>query len=410
MAPVGVPGAAANVVANGGTIYNGLVQTVRKSADYDVLTAEALEAVLNMFGRAKTKAAFRDRSAELAHRMVAEGLTIWEDLRGVDLAWLEKTVGVPHFEALAFFRFLDDSAQEEEDPAPAASWAAELEEELEDLEGQMDDHEAQELLDDIVSATSEERREEREDEQQQQQQQQQQQRRQPRKGADPKRFGRDDASGGTTHSGNPPESQLSVAESLSEMARTITEGQQAIQAAAKHASRAQVPVLERGKEDYQLPSVRTTVGWIKQVKRIFADVAGLQEGVEAMLLDPMGTVAADVVVQDPGEHVCRLVQASMDSVWEDMGGGERRHVGALLLNTLQKAIKKKIKVQARESTCTALEDFEVVTGPSQLKTQWEAWFSLVWEVRYSEFYTDDTLRQSARRVFQRFQPMLEDAT
>ena len=87
------------MVANGGTIYNGLVQTVRKSADYDVLTAEALEAVLNMFGRAKTKAAFRDRSAELAHRMVAEGLTIWEDLRGVDLAWLEKTVGVPHFEA-----------------------------------------------------------------------------------------------------------------------------------------------------------------------------------------------------------------------------------------------------------------------------------------------------------------------
>ena len=203
----------------------------------------------------------------------------------MDLAWLEKTVGVPHFEALAFFRFLDDSVQEEEDPANAAAWAAELEEELGDLEAQVEEHEAQELLDDIVSATSDERRKEREDEQQQQQQQQQ--RRQPRKAAEPKRFGRDDASGGTTHSGNPPESQLSVAESLSEMARTITEGQQAIQAAAKHASRAQVPVLERGKEDYQLPSVRTTVGWIKQVKRIFADAAGLQEGVEAMLLDPM---------------------------------------------------------------------------------------------------------------------------
>ena len=142
MAPSGVPGAAANVVANIGTIYNGLVQTVRKNADYDVLTAEALEAVLNMFGRAKTKAAFRDRPAELAHRMVDAGLKIWEDLRGVDLAWLEKTVGVPHFqiEALAFFRFLDDSAQEEEDPANAAVWAAELEEELEDLDGQMEDH------------------------------------------------------------------------------------------------------------------------------------------------------------------------------------------------------------------------------------------------------------------------------
>ena len=126
-----------------------------------------------------------------------------------------------------------------------------------------------------------------------------------------------------------------------------------------------------------------------------------------MLLDPMGTVAADVVVQDPGEHVCRLVQASMDSVWEDMGGGERRHVGALLLNTLHKAIRKKIKVQAREST--ALEDFEVVTGPSQLKSRWEAWASLVWEVRYTPFYTDDTLRQSARRVFQKFQPLLHDA-
>ena len=62
----------------------------------------------------------------------------------------------------------------------------------------MEDHEAQELLDDIVSATSDERRKEREEEQQQQQQQQ----RQPRKAADPKRFARDDASGGlTSHSG-----------------------------------------------------------------------------------------------------------------------------------------------------------------------------------------------------------------
>ena len=33
----------------------------------------------------------------------------------------------------------------------------------------------------------------------------------------------------------------------------------------------------------------------------------------------------------------------------------------------------------------------------------------MWEVRYSPFYTDDTLRQSARRVFQKFQPILHDA-
>ena len=186
--------------------------------------------------------------------------------------------------------------------------------------------------------------------------------RQPRKAAEPKRYARDKASEEATESGNPSESQISVAQTLSEMARSITEGQQAMQAAAKHATRAQVPALQRSEDDYQLPSVRITIGWIKKVKKIFADVAGLQEGVEAMLLDPLGIVAAYLVVQDPGEHVCRLVQAATDSVWEDMGGGERRNVGTLLLNTLQQAIKKKIKVQAREST--ALEDFEVVSGPS----------------------------------------------
>ena len=131
MAPGGVPGIAASVVANGGTIYKGLVAAVRRNADYDELKAEALEAVLNMFGRAKSKAAFRGRSKELAELMVGAGLTIWEDLRGVDLAWLETTVGVPHFEALAFFRFLDDSAQQEEGQVAAAALAAELEEELE---------------------------------------------------------------------------------------------------------------------------------------------------------------------------------------------------------------------------------------------------------------------------------------
>ena len=80
----------------------------------------------------------------------------------------------------------------------------------------------------------------------------------------PKRFARGTASGGTADTGNPPETQLSVAVSLSEMARTITEGQQAMQAAAKHAAMAQAPALQRGEGDYQLPSVRTTVGWIKR--------------------------------------------------------------------------------------------------------------------------------------------------
>ena len=85
MAPGGVPGIAASVVANGGTIYKGLVAAVRRNADYDELKAEALEAVLNMFGRAKNKAAFRERAEELTQRMLEVDLTIWEDLRGVDL-------------------------------------------------------------------------------------------------------------------------------------------------------------------------------------------------------------------------------------------------------------------------------------------------------------------------------------
>ena len=175
---------AASVVANGGTIYKGLVAAVRRNADYDELKAEALEAVLNMFGRAKSKAAFRDRSKELAELMVGAGLTIWEDLHGVDLAWLETTVGVPHFEALAFFRFLDDSAQQEEEQAAAAAWAAELEEELEDLEEQVDELEG-EFPGEITSATSDERRKEREEEEEQQQQQPKQR---PRKAANPKPF------------------------------------------------------------------------------------------------------------------------------------------------------------------------------------------------------------------------------
>ena len=132
MAPCGAPGIAASVVANGGTISNGLVLTVRRKTDYEVLTAEALEAVLNMFGRAKAKVVFRERSAELAASMVDTGLMIWEDLRGVDLAWLETTVGVPHFEALAFFRFLDNSAFDVElEEALEDGLTAELEKKLE---------------------------------------------------------------------------------------------------------------------------------------------------------------------------------------------------------------------------------------------------------------------------------------
>ena len=84
----------------------------------DALTGEALEAVLSLFGQAKNKAAFRERAKELAQKMLEAGLTIWEDLRGVDLDWLEFKVGVPHFEALAFFRCLDESAFETLEQAP----------------------------------------------------------------------------------------------------------------------------------------------------------------------------------------------------------------------------------------------------------------------------------------------------
>ena len=216
---------------------------MRRNADYDELKAEALEAVLNMFGRAKSKAAFRDRSKELAELMVGAGLTIWEDLRGVDLAWLETTVGVPHFEALAFFRFLDDSAQQEEEQVAAAALAAELEEELEELEDQVDGLE-EEFPGEIASATSDERRQEREEEQQQQQQQQPRQR--PRKAANPRPFAGLGASAGSdTESGNPSEGQLSVQDSVALMARTITEGQLAIQAACRQ-GKAPCPKQVRG--------------------------------------------------------------------------------------------------------------------------------------------------------------------
>ena len=219
MAPGGVPGIAASVVANGGKIYDDLVQRVRTNGYYDALTVEALEVVLSLLGRAKNKAAFRERSEELAKKMLEAGLTIWEDLRGVDLDWLEFKVGVSHFEALAFFRFLDDSAFETLEQAP------EVGEQEEDLEEEELEEETEEDLDDkldIQSATSGERQAQREEEKQQQQQPRQK----PRKSANPKPFaGLGASAGSATESGNPSEGQLSVQESVALMARTITEGQ-----------------------------------------------------------------------------------------------------------------------------------------------------------------------------------------
>ena len=42
MAASGVPRAAANVVANGGAVYKGLVKTVSRKPDYEGLTEESL--------------------------------------------------------------------------------------------------------------------------------------------------------------------------------------------------------------------------------------------------------------------------------------------------------------------------------------------------------------------------------
>ena len=89
------PGAAANLIANGGAIYNGFVITACREPGYEVLTEESLEAILRMFGRAKAKVAFRDRPKGLSATMIGAGLKIWEDLRGVDLGWLGNVAGVP---------------------------------------------------------------------------------------------------------------------------------------------------------------------------------------------------------------------------------------------------------------------------------------------------------------------------
>ena len=76
MAASGVPRAAANVVANGGAVYKGLVKTLSRKPDYEELTEESLEAILAMFGRSKVKVAFRDRSKELSATMIGAELTI----------------------------------------------------------------------------------------------------------------------------------------------------------------------------------------------------------------------------------------------------------------------------------------------------------------------------------------------
>ena len=136
-----------------------------------------------------------------------------------------------------------------------------------------------------------------------------------------------------------------------------------MQAATQAAARGKLPILL--KVEGEKPSVHVTMEWLREVGRIMADVDGMDEGMDAMLLDPMGTQPADFVVQDPDGSLVRLVVSAMKQVHKVMGKLERRRLGTLLWNVLQAAIKKPGLQQAKEQI--AFEEFTVIKGPAQLE-------------------------------------------
>ena len=62
-----------------------------------------------------------------------------------------------------------------------------------------------------------------------------------------------------------------------------------------------------------------------------------------------------------------------------------------------------------EVRVSSLDAFEQVQEVSQLKARQRAWEAALLEVMYSEWATEETVLESSREVFGKFQPMLAHA-
>jgi len=91
-------------------------------------------------------------------------------------------------------------------------------------------------------------------------------------------------------------------------------------------------------------------------------------------------------------------------VSKKMGGKEHEKVGVLLYNIYTSSRKKDKEVRLREMA--DFQEFPEVKGIGSLKQEHARWDNMLLEVMHGEFATDETVVESAREVFCKFQPML----
>ena len=99
--------------------------------------------------------------------------------------------------------------------------------------------------------------------------------------------------------------------------------------------------------------VKVTKVWLEKVKVGLKDYEGLMALVDCMLKNPRGMTPEDDVagkVVDPMGAAHSHGMASIQDVYEDMGGGEEEDVGVLLYNIWQAAIGKVKKQAAKDYT------------------------------------------------------------
>ena len=452
---------------NGDETLSNLRSEICRNADARAVGLDELEELVHRWATAQNKAPMAERAAELAQAMANCGADTWGDVREFDKDILADNIGLNVVDAKRFAKFLasaqhdpaegepepldeeaigsvdssrseegdeevivqlqgedaEESAAEEELEAcldaalqavesPLAADSPVLEEEEAEEEGDLYDYEGAQALQEML-----------EDEEQQRQDAaeeaaaalaaMQRGRRVPAAAAATTKGGSaaeevevsegpaSQISGDTTESAMSHMTAITatVATAMSSMAAS----QRAMQAAAAQAARGTIPPLRL--QDGKKPSVKATRAWIRQVLEKLQDVPGMVELVEEFLRDPRSFTAADMHgIDDPGGHIMMQVKGAAYGVYKKMGGKEREKVGVLLYNIYTSSWKKDKDIRFREMT--DFQEFPEVKDIGSLRQEHARWENMLLEVMHGEFAADETVVESAREVFCKFQPML----
>ena len=110
----------------------------------------------------------------------------------------------------------------------------------------------------------------------------------------------------------------------------------------------------------------------------------------------------------PSAEAIRERFISIWSLQKDGGqGAALQKVGVLLFNIYTSSWKKDKDNRFKEMT--DFQEFPEVQDIASLKSKHARWESMLLEVMYGEFATDETVVESVREVFCKFQPMLAHA-